>query len=103
VAADAALYAATWRAARAMAARLPDRSGEYVLNVYPALSLLGLLVLWLAGLMIGWALVYWGLDQHVGGTRDWGTLVYYAGTSLVTRCSVRRTAHSCACSRCSRP
>ena len=53
-------------------------------NVYPALSLLGLLVLWLVGLMIGWSLVYWGLDQHVGGTRDWGSLVYYAGTSLVT-------------------
>ncbi len=96
-------YAATWRAARAVAARLPDRSGEYVLNVYPALSLLGLLVLWLAGLMIGWALVSWGLDQHVGGTRDWGTLVYYAGTSLVT--PVFGSAHgaSCACSRCSRP
>jgi hypothetical protein len=77
-------YAVTWRAVRAVAARLPDRVGEYVLNVYPALSLLGLLVLWLAGLMIGWSLVYWGLDQHVGGTRDWGTLVYYAGTSLVT-------------------
>ena len=77
-------YAATWRAARAVSARLPDRAGEYALNVYPALSLLGLLVLWLAGLMVGWALVYWGLDQHVGGTRDWGTLVYYAGTSLVT-------------------
>ena len=77
-------YAATWRGARTVAARLPDRSGEYVLNVYPALSLLGLLVLWLAGLMFGWSLVYWGLDQSIGGTRDWGTLVYYAGTSLVT-------------------
>ena len=77
-------YAATWRGARALAARLTDRSGEYVLNVYPALSLLGLLVIWLAGLMIGWSLVYWGLDQRIGGTRDWGTLVYYAGTSLVT-------------------
>src|SRR5580700_3725286 len=72
-------YAATWRAARRTAARLPDRAGEYVLHVYPALSLLGLLVVWLAGLMIGWSLVYWGLDQHVAGTRDWGTLVYYAG------------------------
>ena len=69
---------------RRLAARLPDRAGEYVLNVYPALSLLGLLVLWLAGLMIGWSLVYWGLDQQLGGSADWGTLVYYAGTSLVT-------------------
>jgi hypothetical protein len=77
-------YAATWRAARGLAARLPDRAGEYTLNVYPAVSLLGLLVLWLAGLMIGWSLVYWGLDQRIGGSTDWGTLVYYAGTSLVT-------------------
>ena len=77
-------YAVTWRATRALAARLGDRSGEYLLNIYPALSLLGLLVLWLAGLMIGWSLVYWGLDQRIGGTTEWGTLVYYAGTSLVT-------------------
>ncbi len=77
-------YAVTWRVTRAVAARLPERAGEYSLNVYPALSLLGLLVLWLAGLMVGWSLVYWGLDQRLGGTRDFGTLVYYAGTSLVT-------------------
>ena len=77
-------YASTWKVAKAVAARLPDRAGEYSLNVYPALSLLGLLVLWLVGLMLGWSLVYWGLDQKLGGTRDFGTLVYYAGTSLVT-------------------
>lgn len=77
-------YALTWRAARGLAARLPDGAGEYSLNVYPALSLLGLLVLWLVGLVVGWSLVYWGLDQRLGGTRDYGTLLYYAGTSLVT-------------------
>ena len=77
-------YAVTWKLARRVAARLPDRAGEYSLNVYPALSLLGLLVLWLAGLMVGWSLVYWGLDQKLGGTREFGTLLYYAGTSLVT-------------------
>jgi hypothetical protein len=77
-------YAVTWRMTRVAAARLPDRAGEYSLNVYPALSLLGLLVLWLVGLMLGWSLVYWGLDQRLGGTREFGTLLYYAGTSLVT-------------------
>ena len=77
-------YAVTWRVTKKVAARLPDRAGEYSLNVYPALSLLGLLVLWLAGLMVGWSLVYWGLDQRLGGTREFGTLLYYAGTSLVT-------------------
>ena len=77
-------YSVTWRVTKKVAARLPDRAGEYSLNVYPALSLLGLLVLWLAGLMVGWSLVYWGLDQRLGGTREFGTLLYYAGTSLVT-------------------
>jgi hypothetical protein len=77
-------YAVTWRVVRASAARLPDRAGEFALYVYPALSLLGLLVLWLAGLMIGWSLVYWGLNQHVAGATDYGAYVYYAGTSLVT-------------------
>jgi hypothetical protein len=77
-------YAGTWRATRAFAARAPDRLGQFVLNVYPALSLLALLVLWLAGLMIGWSLVYWGADAHVEGARDWGGFVYYAGASLVT-------------------
>ena len=85
-------YAVTWRLTRFVAARLPDRAGEYSLNVYPALSLLGLLVLWLAGLMVGWSFVYWGLDQTVGGTREYGTLLYYAGTSLVT--PVFGSAHS---------
>jgi hypothetical protein len=85
-------YALTWRSTRAVAARLPGRAGEYALNVYPALSLLGLLVLWLAGLMIGWSLVYWGVNQHVAGASDFGSIVYYAGTSLVT--PVFGSAHS---------
>ncbi len=77
-------YATTWRAVRALAARVPDRLGAFVLNVYPALSLLALLVLWLVGLLVGWSLVYWGADTHVAGAHDWGGFVYYAGTSLVT-------------------
>jgi len=77
-------YTGTWKLTRSVAAHLPDRAGEGVLNVYPALSLLGLLVLWLAGLMIGWSLLYWGLSQHFGGASDFGSIVYYAGTSLVT-------------------
>ena len=77
-------YATTWRAVRALAARVPDRLGAFVLNVYPALSLLALLVLWLVGLLVGWSVVYWGADAHVAGAHDWGGFVYYAGTSLVT-------------------
>jgi cbb3-type cytochrome oxidase subunit 3 len=77
-------YAATWRCARSAAALLPARGGDFVLNVYPALSLLGLLLIWLVGLVVGWATVYWGLSEHVGGQNDWVSLAYYAGTSLLT-------------------
>jgi hypothetical protein len=77
-------YASTWRAARALAGRLPFEGGETLLSVYPAVSLLGLLVLWLAALMVGWALVYWGIHLEVDGAGDFGTIVYYSGTALLT-------------------
>lgn len=87
-------YAGTWRVARAVAARAPARAGDVALDVYPAASLLGLLVVWLAGLVTGWALVYWGLRQTVAGSGSWSTVVYYAGTSLLT--PVFGTAHGTA-------
>jgi hypothetical protein len=77
-------YTSTWRFTRTAASRLPSRGGDFVLNVYPALSLLGLLVLWLVGLCAGWAFVYWGLAERVGGQGDWISLAYYSGTSLLT-------------------
>ena len=77
-------YASTWRCARVAAAHLPSRAGDFVLNVYPALSLLGLLVLWLIGLGVGWASIYWGLTETVAGNGDWVSLAYFSGTSLLT-------------------
>lgn len=76
-------YSATWRVTRAVAARTPARLADFALNVYPALSLLGLLVVWLLGLLGGWLLVYWGIGVHPGGATDWGSLVYFAGASLL--------------------
>lgn len=77
-------YATTWGATRAAAVRLPDRASEFLLNVYPAFSLLGLLVLWLVGLMLGWALTYWGLGVQPNGAGDWANVAYFAGASLLT-------------------
>ncbi|HLI72977.1 MAG TPA: hypothetical protein VKU86_03785 [Acidimicrobiales bacterium] len=77
-------YQGTWRLFRAVAARAPSQVADMTLNVYPALSLLGLLVLWLAGLMLGWSLVYWGLGEQIAGAGDFGAIVYYAGTTLLT-------------------
>jgi cbb3-type cytochrome oxidase subunit 3 len=77
-------YAGSWRAARAVAARLPVVGGESALSLYPAVSLLGLLLIWLAGLMLGWSLLYWGLKFSVDGASNFGTILYYAGTALLT-------------------
>jgi hypothetical protein len=77
-------YAATWKLTRLVAARTPGRVAEAWLSAYPAVSLLGLLVLWLAGLVVGWSLVYRGLSYHLPEGSDFGTLLYYAGASLLT-------------------
>ncbi|HET9051980.1 MAG TPA: hypothetical protein VFO60_09760, partial [Candidatus Dormibacteraeota bacterium] len=76
-------YATTWRATRALVLRIPEGPAELLLNIYPALSLLGLLLVWLVTLMLGWALVYWGLDVHIAGAADWGGTVAFAGSSLL--------------------
>jgi hypothetical protein len=77
-------YAATWRATRAVAIRTPRAVANVALDMYPAVSLLGLLVLWLTGLLLGWTLIFWGLGASADGSSSWGTLVYFAGTSLLT-------------------
>ena len=75
-------YAITWRGVRTAAAMLPGRAGDFALNAYPPLSMLGLLAIWLVGLLVGWALVYRGLGQPPSAGADFATTLYYAGTGL---------------------
>ena len=77
-------YRCTWELTRALAVRLHTTAGDALLSVYPAASLLGLLVIWLVGLLLGWTLVYWGIGATASGSGSWGTLLYFAGTSLLT-------------------
>lgn len=76
-------YGATWSATRVAVIRLRPRAGDALLNAYPALSVLGLLVIWLAGLCVGWSAIYWGLGATVDASHTWGTLLYYAGATLL--------------------
>ncbi|MFN2582430.1 MAG: hypothetical protein ABR498_06790, partial [Candidatus Dormibacteria bacterium] len=76
-------YGATWRVARFLAVTAPVRFGEFVLNVYPAVSLLGLLAVWLTGLVVGWALIYWRLGGVDATHNGFTASLYYAGTSIV--------------------
>lgn len=78
-------YQTTWRAARTLAVRvLPRRAADLLLRVYPAASLLGLLLLWLAGLALGWALVYRGMGATLEGAHDFGDDVYQSGITLLS-------------------
>jgi hypothetical protein len=78
------LYAYTWRPWRAMAARFGDgAAGERALALYGPMTLVALLVVWLALLMAGWSLVYLGVSALSDvGPRDYADLVYFSGTSL---------------------
>jgi hypothetical protein len=77
-------YWATWRVWRGIARRLKGRRQESFLSVYAPVTLLLLLGMWLAGLLVGWALVYLAGEDHLRGDSGFGSLLYYSGTCLLT-------------------
>ncbi len=83
-----------WSICRRLAQRLPsgvDKEGSSLrdrfLGIFGPLVLLGLLVLWGAGLVFGFALVQWGLAAPMsspGGNAGFGTIFYMSGTTFFT-------------------
>ncbi len=78
-------YRTTWAAWSRMARgrRSPERR-ERLLSLYGPLSLLALLGLWLVGLMLGWALIWFGLQDSLNGDSGFGSHLYYSGIVLLT-------------------
>ena len=78
-------YHFTWRFWRAIGARIrtPRRIDRW-LSVYAPVSMLSLLLIWLIGLSVGWALIYRGLLIPLHGATDLVGLVYYSGSMLLT-------------------
>jgi hypothetical protein len=81
-------YRFTWRAWVAAVRRvLPDGWREDYLGVYGPLSLLLLLGLWATGLILGFALLQWGLGSALTAPDvhpDFGTDLYMIGTTFFT-------------------
>lgn len=81
-------YRATWRVWRDVATRM--RSGsrrETYLSFYGPLSLLILISLWAASLVLGFALIQWGLGPRLNvpyGPPGFGASVYLSGTTFFT-------------------
>src|SRR5215218_1299146 len=84
----------TWRSWSALARHLPGGVGlegagrqSDFLSVFGPLALLGLVGLWAAGLVVGFALLLWGTQPPVAGAvaeSDFGTLLYLSGATFFT-------------------
>jgi hypothetical protein len=82
------VYRGIWRPWRAVARRMRQtRQREGFLSVFGPLVLLGLLATWAGLLILGFALVQWGLGSPLSvpyGHVDFGTDLYMSGTTFIT-------------------
>jgi ion channel len=81
-------FGPVWRIWSGLARRLPSvQRRENVLSFYALFSLMLLLGVWLLGLVIGFALVHWGLGSRLAGgatPAGWWTDLYMSGTTFFT-------------------
>lgn len=75
-----------WRPWRWVARKLPDQPGDTLLGVYGPLSLLMDLVLWVAGMMLGYAFLQWAGGSHLSpsGPVDFGDDLFFSSATLVS-------------------
>ena len=81
-------FRSTWRACTSIAERVSEGTRrESVLAAYGPLAILALLALWVLLLIIGYALLLWGLGSPIAvarGVPDFGTDLYFSGTTFLT-------------------
>lgn len=78
-------YILTWRLYRSLGERIDDpKRRERFLAPYGPMSLVGLLAVWVALLMFGWGLIWWGLQRHIEGVGDLSGAIYFSGVTFLT-------------------
>lgn len=89
-------FAYGWRPWRGMARRLPARAADTMLGIYGPLGLLLNLVLWVLGLMIGFACLQWALRSDLYRLRPagFGDDLFFSAASLVSSGTGGLSAHS---------
>jgi Ion channel len=75
-----------WGTWSAVGRRHPGARRETYLSVFAPLSLLAIFVLWAVGLIVGFALIQWGLSTPLGPSTHPGfaTYLYLSATTFVT-------------------
>jgi hypothetical protein len=75
----------TWRWYARLGRRIEDPSArERFLVPYGPVSLVGLLAVWVALLVFGWGLLWWGLQNHINGIDGVVSAVYFSGVTFLT-------------------
>ncbi len=78
-------YRVTWRWYSSWARRIHDLDArERALVPYGPVSFVGLLAVWVACLVFGWGLVWWGLQSRMDGIDDVVSGVYFSGVTFLT-------------------
>lgn len=84
-----------WRPWRALARLLPDQAADTLLGVYGPFGLLLDLLLWVAGLMLGYGLLQWAGGSHLAARPvDFGNDIYFAAASLASSGTDGLASHS---------
>lgn len=76
----------TWRPWRRLARMLPQQAADTMLGIYGPLGLLLNLVLWVAGLMLGYACLQWAGGSHlaIGHRVNFGNDLYFSAATMTT-------------------
>ena len=81
-------YASTWMLWSSIARKIrPGNRREFYLSIYGPASLIVLLVFWAAVLIVGFALLQWGLSSQLNVPQNvvsFGTYLYMSGTTFFT-------------------
>jgi hypothetical protein len=83
-------YLSTWGVWRAFARLLPpSKQRESILSVFGPLSVLGLFVMWVSMLIVGFGTLHWGLETNLNTSaenlgNDLPTYLYLSGTTFFT-------------------
>ena len=75
----------TWRWYSSFGKRIDDPAArERFLVPYGPVSLVGLLAVWVAFLVFGWGLVWWGFQNHIDGIDGVVSAIYFSGVTFLT-------------------
>jgi len=78
-------FQVTWRWYAGLGKRIEDPAArERFLVPYGPVSLVGLLAVWVAMLVVGWGLLWWGLQSRIDGIDGFVSAIYFSGVTFLT-------------------